>query len=150
MQKQKIFALIPFVILFLLLFLSILAPYLEYKRIAISQDIYKIFRHICNQMPTHCFWIFGSNMALCARCFCIYLSLFITGIVLLLYPKFRNFKKKNSLGFVLSIPMVIDGLSQFWGMHESNNFYRAITGILAGIGLGLIFFPAYWRLIKLK
>ncbi len=148
MGKKEILTSIPFILLFLLVFLSILAPYLEYRRIASSQYIYWVFHHICHQMPTHSFWTFGSNMALCARCFSIYVSLLITGIFLLLLPKFRFFRMRIAVAFIAMLPMVTDGLSQFWGIRESDNFYRTLTGALAGIGLGIIFFPAHWRIVR--
>jgi len=37
------------------------------------------------------------------------------------------------------IPTFIDGLTQFSGLRESNNFLRVLTGFFAGLGLGILF-----------
>jgi len=82
---------------------------------------------------------------LCARCFFIYLALFITGIVLL---KNKINKIYWRISLILILPCIIDGGTQYLGFRLSNNVLRSITGGLAGIGLGLIFFPLYFRVIK--
>ncbi len=45
---------------------------------------------------------------------------------------------------ILLIPTVIDGLTQFFGIQESNNVRRFITGILSGLGLGIILKAVKW------
>ena len=45
---------------------------------------------------------------------------------------------------ILLIPTVIDGLTQFFGIQESNNVRRFITGILSGLGLDIILKAVKW------
>ena len=135
---------IPYLLLFFVLSISVVAPLLEYQRIEVSRNFYEITHKICNQLPTRCLFIFTSPMALCARCFAIYLSMLTVGVLMIVVKKeFFNWK----LGIVLMIPCIIDGSTQYLGQRLSNNGLRLITGALAGIGIGLIFFPLYFRFI---
>ena len=143
--RKIILLIIPLALLLLIVVLSIIAPILEYKRLEISRNYYYIFHNICNQLPKRCLFIYTSPMALCARCFFIYLALFITGIVLL---KNKINKIYWRISLILILPCIIDGGTQYLGFRLSNNVLRSITGGLAGIGLGLIFFPLYFRVIK--
>ena len=135
----------PYLILFSILIISILAPILEFKRLEISRNLYEILHNICHQVPTRCLWIFTSPMALCARCFTIYLALFITGIFLV---KQKTNRIHLKVGVLLLIPCVIGGSTQYLGLRLSNNTLRCVTGTLAGIGIGLIFFPLYFRFVN--
>ncbi|RAL21501.1 hypothetical protein DL897_16190 [Thermoflavimicrobium daqui] len=86
-------------------------------------------------------------MPLCARCTAIYASY-------ILLPLFY-FAPKNlftlGLSIFLQLPMLIDGLTQRWGLRESNNVLRVITGILSGIGQCLfIWFMSYMIIQILK
>ncbi len=119
--------------------LSILAPFLEYQRIAFAQNIYGILRFICHQIPSRCFWIWDSNVGLCSRCFCLFAS---TSLVL---PPFiflnKKFKKQYMLwpGAILILPILTDGTISILTRHMSNNTTRSITGALCGVGFCLIF-----------
>ena len=39
---------------------------------------------------------------------------------------------------LLLIPAVVDGTSQLKGLRESNNYLRFFTGLIGGLGLGII------------
>ena len=84
-------------------------------------------------------------MALCARCFSIYLGMFVVGVVLIKNKINRVYWK---VGLILTLPCIIDGGTQYLGFRLSNNGLRSIAGGLAGIGLGLISFPLYFRTVK--
>lgn len=83
-------------------------------------------------------------MGLCSRCFGIFLGIFFLGI-------FLGIKRENKIywksSFVLMIPIIIDGVTQLKGLRQSNNSLRFITGLLGGIGAGIIIFPVYFKLI---
>lgn len=136
--------LIPYLFLFTILTLSIIAPLLEYLRLEVSRNLYGMLHLICNQLPTRCLFIYTSPMAICSRCFFLYLAMFITGLVI----KYGNKHVHWKIGLILMIPCIIDGSSQYLGFRLSNNGLRSITGGLAGIGLGLILFPLYFRVAK--
>lgn len=136
--------LIPYLFLFTILTLSIIAPLLEYLRLEVSRNLYGMLHLICNQLPTRCLFIYTSPMAICSRCFFLYLAMFITGLVLI---KYGNKHVHWKIGLILMIPCIIDGSSQYLGFRLSNNTLRSITGALAGLGIGLIFFSFYFRFV---
>ena len=122
--------------------LAIIAPYLEFQRIAFAQHIYWVLRLFCHQIPSRCFWIWGSNMGLCSRCFSLDTS-FSLCIIIMLYFKFYKILKTKFmfyLGIILLIPLLVDGSIATATNYISNNFNRSITGMLFGIGFGLIIF----------
>lgn len=43
-----------------------------------------------------------------------------------------------SFAIMLLIPTAIDGLTQLKGYRESNNALRFFTGLLGGLGLGIL------------
>ena len=142
-------------VLFYLSFLSILgplvliaigfaAPIYEYHRHwTYSEPLYFLSRQICVQVPSHCLWIFGSNMAICSRCLGIYSAFLLTGLWILLKKDLRF--RMGRVGFLLLTPMFIDGYTQFLMLRQSNNLLRLVTGILAGTGGALIYFSIYLR-----
>ena len=80
-------------------------------------------------------------MKICSRCFGIYFSLFISLVILFsLAFRFSKFVV-ISIFVVLNFPLVVDGLTQYFGWRESNNSFRFITGVLAGVGSS---FAAYY------
>lgn len=118
--------------------LAIIAPYLEFQRIAFAQNIYWVLRLFCHQIPSRCFWIWGSNMGLCSRCFSLDTS-FSLCIIIMLYFKFYKILKTKFmfyLGIILLIPLLVDGSIATATNYISNNFTRSITGMLFGIGFG--------------
>jgi len=137
---------IPYAFIAFLIVASLLAPYLEHKRMEVSQKIFAILCLWCHQRPTRCFWIFESPMGLCARCFSFYLSLLVTSF-LVFYTNTRKILWK--WGLPLVIPILLDGISQQMGLRMSTNFLRAITGLMSGVGTGILIFPIYFRLVYL-
>lgn len=150
MKKRKWFilvlTLIPYASIAFLIVASLLAPYLEHKGIEASQKIFAILGLLCHQRSTRSFWIFESPMGLCARCFPFYLSLLVTSFFVL-HTNTRKILWK--WGFPLLIPILLDGISQQMGLRVSTNFLRAITGLMGGVGIGILVFPIYFRLLYL-
>ena len=103
-------------------------------------DFFKDFgkEPLCNRQPDRALHIGDFVFPLCYRCMMITLGLIITLIVLLvLIDKIKQIKKLFSVGIILIIPTFIDGLVQTLSSYTSNNFKRATTGFLAGIGLAI-------------
>ena len=119
--------------------LSILAPFLEFQRIAFAQHIYLILRLFCHQIPSRCFWIWDSNIGLCARCFSLFASVSFC-IPLFLWLN-KRLKKQYIFwsGVLLIIPIMVDGTIPIVTKDISNNITRSITGTLCGVGFCLIF-----------
>ncbi|MEP9409883.1 MAG: DUF2085 domain-containing protein [Candidatus Brocadia sp.] len=118
--------------------LSIVAPYLEFQRIAIAQDIYQILRLLCHQIPSRCFWIWDSNLGLCSRCFCLFASFSLGIPVFFLLNK--RLKRQYLFWFsvLLIIPIIVDGTISTVTKYMSNNIIRSVTGTLYGVGFCLI------------
>lgn len=122
--------------------LAIVAPYLEYHRNVFAQDIYNLLRFLCHQTPSRCFWAWDSNMGLCSRCFSLYTSFSLCMIVLFYSNVYKRLQKNIMLylGIILLIPLFVEGSVATATNYISNNFIRSITGMLFGIGFGLIIF----------
>lgn len=77
----------------------------------------------------------GIEQYLCARCLGIIIGI-ILGTVLSIFVKNIAYY----IVFLMVIPLIIDGVTQSFGIRESNNKLRLVTGILFGIGCSLLIF----------
>ena len=143
-KKYFLYTLPIYGFLGLIILVALIAPYLESRRLAASEVFYLILRPLCHQMPTRCLWMFGSNTALCSRCMGIYIAILLSGLYLGVKAPSRIYWKTP---IVLILPVLIDGLSQYIGWRMSNNYLRFSTGLIAGTGAGMFFFPIYFRLV---
>lgn len=90
--------------------LPLLAPILlavGYSSIALT--IYRIFGYTCHQLPSHSYFIFGYQVAICQRCAAIHGAMALAG---LLYALLRQ-RHLSPLGFswylLFIIPVAVDG-----------------------------------------
>lgn len=98
---------------------------------------------ICHRKPERSFFIKGHQFPVCSRCTGFYISLIIYFIYA--YYNFVNYNLQLLIfAFLLLLPAFIDGITQFYGIQESNNLRRLITGLLGGLGLGIIFKAVKW------
>jgi uncharacterized membrane protein len=113
----------------------------------ITRILYLVYRPTCHQIPSRCIQLFGHPMPVCARCFGTYASFWG---VCLLYGAWRAIPwgRKRPLPtikpivvIVLSIPLVIDGLTQFVGLRESTNLLRLVTSSLMGGSFAIFALP---------
>jgi uncharacterized membrane protein len=123
---------------------SLLAPHLASSgHLSQSRVIYAIYGIACHQKESRCLFLFGHKISLCARCFSIYLSLFVLSffwnILARLKIKMRPIKFK--VAFLLAIPLILDGTSQALGLRESTNALRIFTGFCLGLGIVLYLYP---------
>ncbi len=106
---------------------------------------------VCHEIPGHSFFIGGHQLPLCARCTGIYLGALSTVALL-------SVLRRRSIGLpawpivevlgVFFAAMALDGtnstLSSFGlGWWDSTNLIRVITGSLAGVAVGFIFYPVF-------
>jgi uncharacterized membrane protein len=97
--------------------------------------IMKINYPFCHHRPERTFKIGEYYFPVCSRCTGLYLGFLTSSIFLYL----SNITYINILTiFLMLIPCSIDGGSQYLGLRESNNYLRFLTGIIAGIGLGML------------
>lgn len=85
----------------------------------------------CHKIKDRSIEFFGLENYFCSRCLGVYIG-FITGFIF----RFIFDVNINTLFFlVLTLPLIIDGFSQFFDLKESNNLLRIMTGLLFGIGI---------------
>ena len=84
--------------------------------------------------------IFGRELRLCARCsgYVIGLSSFTiyTGFLGLATGLWSQVSMIFTI-IALSMPMILDWVTQSWGLRDSTNFIRIATGTLMGLGIGV-------------
>jgi uncharacterized membrane protein len=123
--------------------------------VSIAGVIHAAYHATCHQLPDRSLFLFGYEMAVCARCFAIYAS-FLAGGILFYFLRGR-LKPFNLIFYViLCIPMAIDGFSQLFGVPMprgigpgwqliwtplSDNGLRVITGAIFGLGSALFVLP---------
>lgn len=93
--------------------------------------------YICHRKPERTFKIRGRYFPVCSRCTGMYLGAFsYFAMVYWVYVQY------NWVIIVLALlimsPTFTDGLTQLLLRRESTNALRFSTGILAGIGLGIM------------
>ena len=100
---------------------------------------------ICHKKPERSFFVKGHQFPVCARCTGFY-------IALVLYFGYAYFFYVNYsfllilMAILCLVPTAVDGLTQLVGQRESNNFLRFITGLMGGLGLGIIVKAIKWYL----
>jgi len=111
------------------------APFLSSVGLdSLSRSFFASYSRVCHQKAERSIFIFGGQMAVCARCFGIYLGFLVGTIALPMYSKIENVRIPDAKLVLLSaIPLAIDGLTQLTGFRESNNELRLLTGFLFGL-----------------
>ncbi len=89
---------------------------------------------LCHRIPERSFFIKGHQFPVCARCTGFYSGL---AVYLIWNHFYEHSYDLNMLiiSIILLIPVAIDGFTQLFGLRESNNNLRFITGFIGGIGL---------------
>ena len=92
----------------------------------------------CHSRPDRSFCYNNRYFGLCARCTAMYAS----GLIFIFLFPFRSGVVSPistiTVGLILLLPTALDGFTQLFGIRESNNQFRVITGIPLGIGAVLI------------
>jgi uncharacterized membrane protein len=98
--------------------------------------IYSCGDRLCHQKAERSFFINGNQMPFCSRCTAIWLGLAI-GLGFIVFYKIKLDEKFLFLIIIGIIPIGIDGVGQFFGLWESTNIIRLLTGLLIGIVCGI-------------
>lgn len=102
---------------------------------------------ICHRIPERTFKIRNTYFPVCSRCTGIYSGAFL--YFTYVYFVYINYSIETVLiAISLIIPTFLDGITQFLGFRESNNTLRFSTGIIAGIGLGILFKAIKWVILN--
>ncbi len=106
-------------------------------------NLKKIFKPFCHQIPERCYYFSKKPLFVCSRCLGIYLGFLISFFWLIfLYSGFIAGVRIFWI-FLLFIPMVFDGLTQFFNLRNSRNNMRLATGLLAGAGTAYLTYSAF-------
>jgi len=124
--------------------LILIAPYLRGRYPSFSAVIYASFSPVCHQLPSRCFYLAGVPLAVCSRCLGIYVGFFsgtlaypaIRGFSISALPKIRSF-------FLLSLPIALDTLGNFWGLWSTPAWFRFIFGVIWGTLLPYYFITGF-------
>lgn len=112
---------------------STLAPILaHYQHYDLSAKLTSLFIYSCHQQPDRSFWLMGYPVALCCRCYGVYLATMIASI----FAIFNKLKINKYLIIILVLISAID-LYINYGMgirtHNTGNTVRFIVGIIMGL-----------------
>lgn len=117
----------------------------------VGNTIFASYGVICDQVPTHSYYPFGFQLCLCQRCLAIYTAMLMGGIYYAIAT--RNGRRFRPLPFrwllLCYLPLVIDGLTQLYGLRHSDVFLRTLTGGLFGFATVASLYP-WFDAIKRK
>ena len=104
--------------------------------------VYSAGDKMCHEKAERSFFINGNQMPFCSRCTAIWLGLAI-GIGFMVFYSIELDTKFVFLMIVGLAPIGVDGVGQIFGLWESTNLIRVLTGlfigIICGISIGIIF-----------
>ena len=124
-----------------LLGLALLTPVLAYFGVEpLAGQIFRAYHAICDQIPSHSFFILGHQMAFCSRNFSLYGSIWL-GSMIFRFARHHLRPLKWYYLILFLLPMALDGGTQLFGWRESNDTLRVITGVLFGLGIAWFALP---------
>jgi uncharacterized membrane protein len=107
---------------------------------SVAGIFYSGFSHICHQLDSHSLHLFGSPLAVCARCTGIYFG-FLAGVSLVPLvgeERVRDFRVPFLFGL---LPMLADVALDGLGILGSSTVSRLATGGIFGITVGILLTP---------
>ncbi len=113
---------------------------------------HKAFNGLCHQDPQRSFWINGTPMAVCTRCFGIYsgfLSAWILFPAASSFLQYLNGYKRWLLIVIISIN-IIDVIANFFGIWHNTHLSRFTLGSFIGISVVLIIGYEFLGITKLN
>ena len=103
---------------------------------------YFLFKFICHQKSDRSYFLWGTQLPVCARCLGIYGGL-VVGLVI--YPFFNKLTEhkvpKLKLSLIFILPILMDGIAQSLGLYTSSNIFRTIIGIWFSVGIIFFLLP---------
>lgn len=106
----------------------------------LGSSLFSLYHLVCGQIPSHSYFLFGYQLALCARNLAIYSSL-LGGSLVFRAVRTRLPPLAWYLWLLTLLPMAVDGVSQLVGLRESTWELRTITGVLFGLGVCWFILP---------
>jgi uncharacterized membrane protein len=95
--------------------------------------IYQGLKTVCHQMPERAFWVAGHPLAVCARCFGIYVGF---AVAVLLYPLSRRLQQtgtpRREWLILALLPTAVDFTLGITGLWANTHTSRFLTGAWLG------------------
>ncbi|MGZ3601267.1 MAG: DUF2085 domain-containing protein [Ktedonobacterales bacterium] len=107
-----------------------------------ASAVFRAYRVVCDELPSHSFFIGGYQVCLCARCLAIYSTMLLAGLALA-FVRHRRLVRSIPwwLWIVGMLPMALDGGTQLFGLRESNVWLRLLTGAIFGLATAWFTLP---------
>ena len=94
-------------------------------------------RFICHRIPERTFNIRGHYFPVCSRCTGFYIAAF--SYFIFVYFFYVHYTVMLIMfAIIMIIPTFLDGFTQLIGSRESSNILRLFTGLIGGVGLGIL------------
>ncbi|MBL7977377.1 MAG: DUF2085 domain-containing protein [Bacteroidetes Order II. Incertae sedis bacterium] len=139
MQNTNVAYLKAYLVTLLILFLWMLGPMMPWVLDEGGGVVWRFqYRYLCHQMPDRCFRMHGIPMAVCERCFGIYVGLFVGGLFYWPLKKWDHFlllKARWLVGLAACL-MFLDWLGPIISLWGNDWFTRSGTGFVLGIVCG--------------
>jgi len=107
------------------------------------------FGYLCHQISERSFHVAGEQMAVCSRCFGVYLGILV-GFAL--YPLFRNVENteppRRFWLLVAIIPAAVDWSLTVFGVWENTLWSRLVTGLILGGACSVFIVPAVVEIVR--
>lgn len=130
---------------------TFLAPALQFWNLGeLSRPLYWFYSWLCLQRPTHSFFLAGYQMGMEVRMVAINAGGLAAS---LLYTSGVGQKLAYRVGhwrgyFLLSLPVLVDVLTQTFNLRGSEWYWRGATGFLFGMATVWFFYPRLDKLAR--
>lgn len=106
----------------------------------LGSSLFGLYHLVCGQLPSHSYYLFDYQLALCARNLAIYSALLSGSLA---FHTVRQWLPPLAwyLWLVTLVPMAVDGGTQLVGLRESTWELRTVTGALVGLGVCWFLLP---------
>ena len=126
------------------------APILSTEGLAAAASpIYKFFSYICHQISDRSFHLAGHQLAVCSRCFGVYVGL-LAGVIV--YPMWRSIDSIEPIPrfwlFLSLVPISVDWSLGVFGIWENTHLSRFLTGLILGSACATFIVPALVEIVR--
>ncbi len=126
-----------------LVILTLLAPWLAARDSSAAQTLYHAFSSVCHQIPARSFHLFGHPLAVCGRCFGIYVGLLCGSLIYPLILPLSSTRLPRPWVFpAFGAPLLLDVIAGLLGLWNSGLWLRSVSGLLWGGVLPFYILPA--------
>jgi uncharacterized membrane protein len=93
--------------------------------------MYKLYRVLCPQKPSHSWFIQGHKMGFEQRDTAMFVAGALAGPLYIVARRFGFRGLPGKLVLLLQIPILVDVFSQVFGLRDSDGFWRTLTGVIS-------------------